>query len=169
LKNRKESNKDKYLFMAIKYVHTNIVSKNWRVLADFYIKIFDCKEVPPKRDLSGEWLEKATGLKYPHLIGMHLRLPGFGDNGPTLEIFQYDEMLEKTTQSSANRVGLGHLAFEVDDVSTTLNLLLEKGGHKLGEVVVQEISGVGEITFTYATDPEGNIIEIQSWRKYHNK
>lgn len=150
--------------MVIKYAHTNIVSENWRKLTDFYIKVFGCTPVPPERDLSGDWLEKATNLKNPHIKGMHLRLPGFGDKGPTLEIFQYDEMLEKTTPPSANRVGLGHLAFEVEDVNETLKEVLENGGKKLGEVVVREIKGVGEITFTYATDPEGNILEIQSWK-----
>lgn len=150
--------------MAIKYTHTNIVSKDWRMLADFYIEVMDCRPVPPERDLTGEWLERATGLKNPHLKGMHLRLPGFGENGPTLEIFQYDEMVESDKPSCANRIGLGHLAFSVDNVNETLVKLLANGGNKLGEVVVREIKGVGEITFTYATDPEGNILEIQSWK-----
>ena len=42
------------------------------------------------RDLSGEWLDRATGLKNAHIKGIHLRLPGYGEGGPTLEIFQYD-------------------------------------------------------------------------------
>jgi len=33
-------------------------------------------------------------------------------------------------------------------------------------VVKQEIAGVGVITFTYASDPEGNILEIQSWQYF---
>jgi len=148
----------------MKYAHTNIVSRDWKKLADFYSSVFDCKPVPPERNLTGEWLEKATGLKKPHLMGMHLRLPGFGDSGPTLEIFQYDEMLDKAAFPAANRIGLGHLAFEVEDVNQTVELLLKNGGNKLGEIVVQEINGVGVITFTYATDPEGNILEIQSWK-----
>lgn len=151
--------------MAIKYAHTNIVSRNCQKLAQFYIKVFDCIPVFPERNLRGNWLEKATGLKNPHLKGMHLRFPGLGNDGPTLEIFQYDKMQENAIPPSANRIGLGHLAFEVDDVNDTLKKLLSHDGHKLGEIVVREIKGVGEITFTYATDPEGNIIEIQSWKK----
>jgi len=151
--------------MSTKYAHTNIVSRDWKKLTDFYITVFDCKPVLPERDLSGDWLARATSLKNPHLRGMHLRLPGFGDNGPTLEVFQYDEMVEKSNPPYANRIGLGHLAFEVEDVNRTLELMLKKDGNRLGEVIVQEIKGVGEITFTYATDPEGNIIEIQSWKK----
>ena len=60
---------------------------------------------------------------------------------------------------------LGHLAFEVEDVRTTLAHLLAAGGSTLGSVVEREIEGVGLITFVYACDPEGNIIELQSWEK----
>lgn len=150
--------------MVIKYAHTDIVAEDWKKLSNFYINVFDCKPVPPERDLSGEWLEKATAINKPHLRGQHLRLPGYGNDGPTLEIFQYDQMMDRPVPTCANRKGLGHLAFEVEDVHETLQSLLEHGGHPLGEIVVREIAGVGGITFTYATDPEGNIIEIQSWK-----
>jgi catechol 2,3-dioxygenase-like lactoylglutathione lyase family enzyme len=154
--------------MGTRYAHTNIVSKDWKKLSDFYIKVFSCDPVPPERDLSGEWLAKGTSLEEPHLRGQHLRLPGFGDDGPTLEIFQYDQMLDGPAIPSANRIGLGHLAFGVDDVRSTLDLLLANGGDMLGEVVERVIPGVGELTFVYATDPEGNILEIQSWKKESN-
>jgi catechol 2,3-dioxygenase-like lactoylglutathione lyase family enzyme len=149
-----------------KYAHTNIVCRDWRALSRFYIEVFDCQPVPPARDLAGDWLARATGLERPHLTGQHLRLPGFGEHGPTLEIFQYDEMLERPEPPAANRMGLGHLAFEVEQVEETLQALLAHGGHELGQVVKQEIAGVGVITFTYATDPEGNILEIQSWEYF---
>ena len=149
--------------MSIKYAHTNIISNDWKKLADFYINVFDCKPVPPVRDLSGEWLEKGTAVKNAILKGMHLRLPGHRDNGPTLEIYSYGEMLEKPEPLAANRIGFGHLAFEVDDVKDILEKMISSGGSKLGEVVEKEVEGVGLLIFTYATDPEGNIIEIQSW------
>jgi len=61
----------------------------------------------------------------------------------------------------ANRVGYGHLTFEVDDVPTVLDAVLTHGGHQLGEVVVTTVPGVGELQITYAREPEGNIIELQ--------
>lgn len=149
--------------MPTKYAHTNIISKDWKKLADFYIKVFDCKPVPPKRDLSGKWLEKGTGVKNAALKGMHLRLPGHGECGPTLEIYTYKEMLDKVEPPKANRKGYGHLAFEVDNVEALLEKVILHGGGKLGEIIENEVEGVGILTFTYATDPEGNIIEIQSW------
>ncbi len=37
------------------------------------------------------------------------------------------------------------------------------GGGQLGEPVNVDIPEAGRITFAYATDPEGNIIELQKW------
>lgn len=148
--------------MPTRYVHTNIVSAEWRALANFYQNVFDCVPVPPERDLSGQWLADGTGVQDAHLFGVHLRLPGHGDNGPTLEIYSYSEMLEKH-EPAANRLGLGHLAFMVDDVQETVKAVIAYGGSALGSVVQKPVQGVGLLTFAYVSDPEGNIIEIQKW------
>ena len=37
----------------MRYVHTNIVTEDWRRHADFYVKVFGCTPFPPERDLSG--------------------------------------------------------------------------------------------------------------------
>ena len=75
--------------LKIKYVHTNIVAKNWEKLADFYIKVFDCSIVPPIRHYTGKDLDSAVNIKDATLNGVHLRLPGYNKTGPTLEIFSY--------------------------------------------------------------------------------
>ena len=98
----------------MKYVHTNIISNDWQSLADFYIKVFECKPVPPARNQSGKWLDTCLGLKNAQLKGIHLRLPGCGETGPTLEIYSYEEMEERPT-SIPNRKGFGHIAFEVEN------------------------------------------------------
>jgi len=41
--------------------------------------------------------------------------------------------------------------------------VLQNRGRKLGELAIKEFKS-GTLTFIYVTDPEGNIIEIQSWR-----
>ncbi len=145
----------------MKYVHTNIIAKNWKLLSDFYIKVFDCKPVPPERNIKGDWLEKGTGVKNASLRGIHLLLPGFNKNGPTLEIFQYHKN-ENKPNPVANREGFGHIAFLVSDVDNVLERMIFHGGTKLGEVVKKKLN-YGTITFTYAKDPEGNIIELQAW------
>lgn len=148
--------------MTTRYTHTNIIAEDWKRLSEFYRSVFGCTVVPPERDQSGEWLDRSTGLKDAHLRGVHLRLPGLGPDGPTLEIYQYTR-LEPRLAPAANRVGLGHLAFAVDDVSETHDAVLAAGGRSLGEIVTREIPELGTITVVYVTDPEGNIIELQKW------
>ena len=71
------------------YGHTNLIARDWRTLAAFYERVFGCVPVPPVRDLEGDALERGTGVPGARLQGVHLRLPGCGDAGPTLEIFTY--------------------------------------------------------------------------------
>ncbi|MCB9234188.1 MAG: VOC family protein [Bacteroidia bacterium] len=146
----------------MRFAHTNIISDDWRTLVDFYIQVFDCELVPPVRDLQGEWLARGTSVANAALQGAHLRLPGHGPHGPTLEIFQYAQNLPSELPVS-NRKGLGHLAFEVENVEATVNQVVAHGGSRYGETVQREVPGAGWLTFTYVRDPEGNIIEIQHW------
>lgn len=148
----------------MKYVHTNLISQDWQKLAGFYIQVFQCKLLLPKRDLSGDWLSKGTAVSNAQLKGAHLRLPGYGKHGPTLEIFQYNEQEEQTAPIS-NRTGFGHLAFEVDNVQKVLDKALKFGGTAYGEIATKEMEGLGTLTFIYIKDPEGNIIELLNWGK----
>jgi catechol 2,3-dioxygenase-like lactoylglutathione lyase family enzyme len=148
--------------MKAKYKHTNIVSSNWQSLSRFYQEVFGCVPVPPERHLAGEWLEIGTGVKEAQLAGVHLRLPGYGDRGPTLEIFQYSHNISKPSPA-ANREGIGHIAFEVDDVHEAAKEVLRHGGAKVGDFTSTEVKGAGLLSFVYLADPEGNIIELQEW------
>jgi predicted enzyme related to lactoylglutathione lyase len=149
--------------MEVKYKHTNIIARDWRKLARFYEKVFGCAPVPPERNLSGSWLEKGTGVSGAQIAGIHLLLPGCGENGPTLEIYQYSQNDPKKP-AAANREGWGHIAFEVSDVSDALAKVKKYGGRAVGGVTTQNMEELGLLTFVYATDPEGNIIELQSWK-----
>lgn len=148
--------------MPIHYTHTNIIAEDWQRLAQFYQEVFGCEPVPPERDLSGAALSQATGVPEAALTGMHLRLPGHGPNGPTLEVYQYTQMAPHPPMA-ANRKGYGHLAFVVEDVAAMHAQVLAHGGQPLGEVVQRTVPGVGQLTFVYVGDPEGNILELQRW------
>ncbi|MGD8602972.1 MAG: VOC family protein [Anaerolineales bacterium] len=145
-----------------RYVHTNLIAHDWQGLAAFYQDVFGCIPVPPERNLRGEWLERATGLEGAHLKGIHLRLPGWGTDGPTLEIFQYSDMPDPG-ERTPNRPGLAHLAFSVENLDEAVRRVLEAGGGQVGEIVRLPIEGAGTVAFAYVTDPEGNIIELQRW------
>jgi predicted enzyme related to lactoylglutathione lyase len=149
--------------MGIKFVHTNLIARDWRKLSQFYIDVFDCQPQSPERDLSGEWLDRLTKIKGVKVRGVHLILPGY-DQGPTLEIFEYDPEICKT-KFRINEQGFGHIAFHVDVVEEVVAKLSEHGGKVLGEIIRKNYEGIGLLTAVYAQDPEGNFLEIQNWRK----
>jgi predicted enzyme related to lactoylglutathione lyase len=149
--------------MPTRYAHTNLVAQDWRRLAQFYQDVFSCEPIPPERDLAGDWLDSVTGLSAVRIRGVHLRLPGYGDAGPTLELFQYDAMPAHPAVAP-NTPGFSHIAFAVDDVAATAQAVLRAGGSAVGALTVHEVAGVGVLTVQYVADPEGNIIEIQQWQ-----
>lgn len=147
-----------------KFVHTNLIAENWQLLATFYQQVFGCKPIPPKRDFKGEILEKGTKILGAHLSGIHLQLPGYEDGtGPTLELFSYQPKLERKPHE-INRPGYSHIAFLVDDVEGYQKKVIMAGGQPVGEIVTMQIATGECVTWCYVTDPEGNIIELQSWQ-----
>ena len=150
--------------LQAKYVHTNLTGRDWRALVRFYCDVFGCRPKLPERDLAGPWLDQLTGLSAAHLTGIHLALPGFGADGPTLEIFGYDQMRD-AAKPVVNEPGFGHIAFLVDDVATARQLVLRGGGSRVGGIVTTQVAGVGTLQVVYARDPEGNIIELQNWSR----
>ena len=145
-----------------RFGHVNLIARDWRRLADFYGLVFGCTVVPPERDYRGPDLSAGTGVPNAALRGAHLRLPGLGPDGPTLEIYQYDPSLE-ALPTAANRPGFGHIAFAVEDVPAAREVVLAEGGDVVGEVVTLRTADGRRVTWTYVADPEGNIIELQSW------
>jgi catechol 2,3-dioxygenase-like lactoylglutathione lyase family enzyme len=150
--------------LQAKYVHTNIMAKDWQKLSKFYQDVFGCIPVPPQRDFSGDALERATNIPNAAFQGMHLRLPGYGETGPTLEIFQYQHMPARV-ETLVHRPGFGHIAFLVEDVIKAREAVLEAGGEDVGEIITLRTADGRKVTFNYMTDPEGNILELQSWKE----
>jgi predicted enzyme related to lactoylglutathione lyase len=148
--------------MQARYVHTNLIAKDWRRLAEFYCTVFGGVIVPPERNYQSDALDRGTGLHNAHLCGVHIRLPGYGEHGPTLEIYSYDELLPNNTPA-VNRPGYGHLAFEVSDVAAAQAEIIAHGGKTIGEVVTLTTATGQFVTWCYVTDPEGNILELQAW------
>jgi catechol 2,3-dioxygenase-like lactoylglutathione lyase family enzyme len=146
--------------MRARFAHTNLIAQDWRALAAFYVRVFGCEVLAPERDYQSRELDAGTGLEGAHLTGAHLRLPG--ESKVTLEVYQYDAMVERPA-TVINRPGLGHIAFEVDDVKAALVEVRSHGGGAVGEVVTVTTKTGGKVTWVYATDPEGNVVELQSW------
>ena len=148
--------------MATRYAHVNIIANDWRMLCDFYQAVFDCEPWSSERDHHGSHIDALTGMTGARVQGRHLRVPGHGDNGPTIEIFTFVENGENFPKP-LNRPGLAHLAFEVDDVDAKRAQIKQLGGDDYGELVTIDIPQAGRLTLLYMSDPEGNIVELQKW------
>ncbi|MBX3735511.1 MAG: VOC family protein [Candidatus Didemnitutus sp.] len=147
---------------GVRFGHVNLVAADWRRLVKFYSDVFGCVATGTERDLHGELLERGTKLPGAHLRGMHLRLPGHGESGPTLEIFSYEQNASNAAPATPNRVGFGHIAFVVPEVSGAIRSVLAAGGSQYGEAVTTAANG-RKVTWVYMRDPEGNLVELQAW------
>lgn len=145
-----------------RFGHVNVTGPDWRVLAAFYGNVFGCELVPPERDYRSVELDAGTNLADAHLTGAHLRLPGHGPTGPTIEIYQYDEIVDGAP-ARVNRPGWGHIAFQVPNVPAALEAVMAHGGVPFGEIVTLRTADGRRVTWCYAEDPGGNLIELQAW------
>lgn len=80
-----------------------------------------------------------------------------------MEIITFSEV-ESCESGLANRHGFVHIAFEFNDVRETAEMVKKLGGSLSGSITEKQIEGVGLITFVYARDQEGNILELQFWK-----
>jgi catechol 2,3-dioxygenase-like lactoylglutathione lyase family enzyme len=145
----------------MRFGHINIVARDWRALAAFYCAQLGCTLLAPERDLSGPLIDGALGVSDARINGVHVRLPGFGDGGPTIEIYRYEPLIE-AGPASVRRTGFGHIAFQVDDIATVRAAIVAAGGSITGDVVTTT-AGTRQVSWCYVTDPEGNGIELQTW------
>jgi len=149
---------------GIRFAHVNIIARDWRRLAEFYEDVFGCEPVSSERDHHGPHTDAVTGIEDVRVTGRHLRVPGHGENGPTIELFTYNHQLPPPTPA-INRPGFAHIAFEVDDFEGVRRRVREWGGRDYAEKITIEIPGAGALTLLYMEDPEGNIVELQQWAR----
>jgi predicted enzyme related to lactoylglutathione lyase len=145
-----------------RYSHTNLIARDWRALSAFYQQVFGCVPVPPERNYSGPDLEAGNGVKGSTVQGVHLRLPGLGTDGPTLELYSYS-VSATSIRPEVNRAGFAHIAFVVPDVLAAQREVLSAGGTAVGDIVTLQTATGSRVTWCYTRDPEGNIIELQAW------
>ena len=145
-----------------RFNHVNLIARDWRALADFYTRVLGCEFAPPERDYRGPEFAAGVGVPSGALRGAHLRLPGLGPDGPTIEIYEYAEG-PAAEPTAANRPGWRHIAFDVDDVRAARETFIAEGGTAVGTVVEAVLADGRGITWTYCADPEGNLVELRAW------
>ena len=143
----------------MRFLHTNIVARNWRWVSQFYQRVFGCYPLDPRRNYEGTWISAVVGMEGVQIEGEHLACPGYDETGLTLEIFSYRPE-GAAGPLAVNDRGFAHICFEVEDIPATLARILQEGGSILSTFTHPE-----QERCVYTRDPEGNIVEIRLPRK----
>ena len=104
-----------------------------------------------------------VALKHDDAVIVSAVRTPIGTFGGTLAPMSASDLGAVAIEEAVNRAGIAHLAFAVADVDATRERVKREGGGDVGKPVSVEIPGAGSIRFVYVTDPEGNIIELQTW------
>ncbi len=133
--------------------HINIVVTDLEKAADFFLLlgffVFERKE------LSGEWIDRVTGLK-----GVSARYAGLKHPGmeTAVELLQYINPVGEKFHgiSKANSIGIRHFAFQVENIEEDI-LKLQKYGVEVFSPLQTNPYGKKMI---YVKGPEGIIVEL---------
>lgn len=140
--------------MKIKHVdHVGIVVDDLDAARDFFADLgFTAAE---KMSVQGEWVERVVGLKKAKEDIIMVQSP---DGQLGLELTKYRSPVdpEGIQPRAANALGLRHIAFVVEDIEATVNMLTQKGKELIGEI--QTYENVWKLC--YVRGPEGIIVEL---------
>ena len=135
------------------FVHIGLVVEDLDATVRFLALLgFDCSE---PGEFSGEWIDRIIGLENVTVEVVMARAPDGSD------MFEVVRFLSPSAGAqelgpAANRPGLRHVAFKVDDVRGVVDRVREAGWETVGEMVDYE----NTFLLCYVRGPEGLIFEL---------
>lgn len=151
--------------MIIRLAHINLVARDARALAAFYVSVFECTYLREPKVISGRRVSAGNGLPNWEIYTIWLKLPG--SEAPFLEIHEHKDTVEREPPR-VNEPGFRHLSFHVADIDAILSRAIESGGAQIGEIT-NFGSQAEPFLIAYAHDPEGNILELEQPPKQTNR
>jgi catechol 2,3-dioxygenase-like lactoylglutathione lyase family enzyme len=146
--------------------HINIVVTDLARSVRFYTEVLGFRQTK-EAYLEGEWIDRIVGLHGVKARAAFIVAPA---GEPRIELLEYaaPEGGSAPGASSANTIGLRHLALRVDDMAATV-ARLRAAGMKVFSDPVRVPAGVvqhdaGEKTLVYFLDPDGVILELAEYR-----
>jgi catechol 2,3-dioxygenase-like lactoylglutathione lyase family enzyme len=138
---------------VIDFVHIGLVVEDLRETVRFLGLLgFDCGE---PSTFSGDWIGQIIGLEDVTVEVVMVRTPGGED---VFEVVRFHSPVAGAGElaPAANRPGLRHVAFRVDDLRGVVDRLREAGWDTVGEIVNYEDT----FLLSYVRGPEGLIVEL---------
>ena len=135
------------------FVHIGLVVEDLDETVRFLALLgFDCGEPGV---FGGEWIDRIIGLENVTLEMVMARTPDGSDMFEVVR-FQSPSAGAQEVAPAANRPGLRHVAFKVDDVRAGVDRGQEAGWETVGEIVDYE----NTYLLCYVRGPEGLIVEL---------
>jgi catechol 2,3-dioxygenase-like lactoylglutathione lyase family enzyme len=135
------------------FVHIGLVVEDLDETVRFLTLLgFDCGKAGV---FSGGWIDQIIGLEDVTVETVMARLP---DGSDVFEVvrFRSPSAGAREPTPAANRPGLRHVAFKVDDVRGIVDRVREAGWETVGEIVDYE----NMFLLCYVRGPEGLIVEL---------
>ena len=135
------------------FVHVGLVVEDLDEMVRFLALLgFDCGEPGM---FSGEWIDRIIGLDN---VTVEVVMARAADGSDMFEVvrFQSPSASAGEPAPAANRPGLRHIAFTVDDMRGVVDRVREAGWDTVGEIVDYE----NTCLLCYARGPEGLIVEL---------
>ncbi len=138
--------------MITKMHHTGFVVRDLDSCVAFYRDVLGLTAADPIIRI-GPGISQVVGYDQTELRRVFLAIA----DGHVLELIQYVHPLgaDRPTEER-NAIGASHLAFEVDDIEETFELLVDRGAQGMNPPVEIIPGRIG----CYLQDPEGNWIEL---------
>src|SRR4051812_48811323 len=144
---------DSYRPGVTDFVHIGLVVEDLDETVRFLTLLgFDCGKPGV---FGGEWIDRIIGLENAKVEVVMARGPGGGD---VFEVVRFRSPAAGAQEPApaANRPGLRHVAFKVDDVRGVVARVREAGWETVGEIVDYE----NTFLLCYVRGPEGLIVEL---------
>jgi len=135
------------------FVHVGLVVEDLDETVRFLALLgLECSE---PGTFGGEWIDRIIGLEGVTVELVMVRAP---DGTDVFEVvrFQSPSAGAQERAPAANRPGLRHVAFTVDDVHGVVDRVREAGWETIGEIVDYE----NVFLLCYVRGPEGLIVEL---------
>jgi catechol 2,3-dioxygenase-like lactoylglutathione lyase family enzyme len=139
---------------ALRFDHVGITVANLDVVTTFFLAL-GLETEGTRTVVEGEFLDTVIGIPDSRTEIVMLRPPG---GGTLLELssFVRPDHLPGSPASMANELGLRNVAFEVDDLQTTVDRLAADGHGLVGGIGQYEDSWL----MAYVRGPEGIIVSL---------